>query len=381
MGPQQGAETGRVDERHVGHPHRDVGPAGREQELDGGVELAHRGHVELATQLEDLTRHPVSCRVGGTDRRSRQIPVGSSWQHRARSRAPRNRSAHSVRSDHDLRGNGRADHPCVGWPHGPGERRSAGARMAFPAPSEPDGPRPRCGGLAAPSQLRRDRPVQAQPRADPRARRQPRRPAARAQHTAPRGRVRARYSQSPLDDPSLEFARASVTRMLDAHHPYPGIAIDRHWNVLVANEAAFAITAGLPDSVLGPPLNVYRISLHPDGLAARTHDFAEWAVYQLRQLRRSIVLTGDRELEELYDEVRTYPNVAALDERDHEWFDDQPPLLLPFRIDIGGKELSFFTTLTAFATPLDVTLEELAIELFFPADAETDALLTSGDFG
>jgi transcriptional regulator with XRE-family HTH domain len=190
-----------------------------------------------------------------------------------------------------------------------------------------------------------------------------------------------RYSQSPLDDPAREFARASVTRMLDAHHPYPGIAIDRHWNVVVANEAAFAITAGLPDSLLGPPVNVYRISLHPDGLAARTHDFAEWAVYQLRQLRRSIVLTGDRELEELYEEVRSYPGVAELDERDHEWFDDDPPLLLPFRIDVGGTELSFFTTLTAFATPLDVTLAELAIELFFPADAEPDALLQSGSMG
>ncbi len=190
-----------------------------------------------------------------------------------------------------------------------------------------------------------------------------------------------RYSQSPLDDPALEFVQASVTRMLDAHHPYPGVAIDRHWNVLVANEAAFALTAGLPEELLGPPVNVYRISMHPDGLAARTHDFAEWAIYQLRQLRRSIVLTGDRELEELYEEVRTYPNVAELDERDHEWFDDDLPLLVPFRIDVGGVALSFFTTLTAFATPLDVTLEELAIELFFPADAETEAVIKSGGLG
>ena len=76
-----------------------------------------------------------------------------------------------------------------------------------------------------------------------------------------------------------------------------------------------------------------------------------------------------------------YPDVAELDERDHEWFDDDPPLLLPFRVDVGGTALSFFTTLTAFATPLDVTLEELAIELFFPADAETDARLTAGGLG
>lgn len=183
-----------------------------------------------------------------------------------------------------------------------------------------------------------------------------------------------RYSERSIDDPSMRRVRTSLQRMLDAHDPYPGVVIDRQWNVVLANTAAGALTGALPAPLLGPPLNVYRICLHPQGLAARTLNFPEWADYLLHQLRRSIVLTGDPDLEQLYDEVCGYENVAALTELPGPTF-DEPPLLVPFRIAFGEHELSMFTTLTTFGTPRDVTLDELAVELFFPADDQSDAML------
>jgi hypothetical protein len=183
-----------------------------------------------------------------------------------------------------------------------------------------------------------------------------------------------RYSQLALDDNAMAPVRDAVQRMLDAHHPYPGVAVDRLWNVVLANQAARALTALLPEDLLGPPINVYRACLHPDGLASHTLNFEEWAGYLLRQLDRSIVLTGDATLEALRAEVGRYSNVAALG-ASREAPEGAPPLLVPFRLEMGGVELSLFTTLTSFGTPLDVTLDELAIELFFPADQATAKLL------
>lgn len=184
-----------------------------------------------------------------------------------------------------------------------------------------------------------------------------------------------RYSQRSLDAPEMRAVRASVQRMLDAHDPYPGVVVDRQWNVALANRAARALTDGLPPAVVGPPLNVYRVCLHPDGLALRTRNFGEWADYLLRQLRRTIVLTADPALEQLLDELTTYPDVAAVATAPHAASWDEPPLLVPLRLAVGNDELSLFTTLTTFGTPRDVTLDELAIELFYPADDHSDDLL------
>ncbi|MEO5902128.1 MAG: helix-turn-helix transcriptional regulator [Ilumatobacteraceae bacterium] len=186
-----------------------------------------------------------------------------------------------------------------------------------------------------------------------------------------------RFSERALDDPALRTVRASLQRMLDAHDPYPGVVIDRVWNIVAANAAAGALVAGLPAAVLGPPLNVYRVCLHPEGLAARTVNFDDWARYLLGQLRRSITVTADAGLRELYDEVSAYPNVAAVATRQPHQLGDDPPLLVPVTllVDELGTELSLFTTLTTFGTPRDITLDELAVELFFPADDAADALL------
>ncbi len=185
-----------------------------------------------------------------------------------------------------------------------------------------------------------------------------------------------RYSARNLTDPSMATVTASLQRLLDAHHPYPGVVVDRQWNVLLANQAAGAFVVGAAPELLDP-INVFRLCLHPDGgLAQRTLNFADWAAYLLRQLRRTVQLTGDPEMAALEAEVAAYPTLEGIElPRETSSWDD-PPLLVPFRLDAGdGRELSFFTTLTTFGTPLDITLAELAVELFFPADDATAAAL------
>jgi transcriptional regulator with XRE-family HTH domain len=189
-----------------------------------------------------------------------------------------------------------------------------------------------------------------------------------------------RYSQVSLGEPEVELVRASLQRMLDAHDPYPGVVIDRRWDVVLANRAAQGLLAGVRPELLGPPLNVYRVCLHPDGLSARTLNLTAWAAYLLGQLRRTIVLTGDPSLEALHTELLAYPGMreaADLAASGHIDAWERPQLLVPLRLAVGAAELSLFTTLTTFGTPQDVTLDELAVELFFPADEPSEHLLRS----
>lgn len=185
-----------------------------------------------------------------------------------------------------------------------------------------------------------------------------------------------RYGETSLEDPSMAAVRASLERLLDAHDPYPGLVLDRSWNVVLANQAAGTLAGLLPAELAGPPLNLFRASLHPDGLAAHTRNFDAWGAYMVEQLHRLVLLTGDRELRALEEEVRGYPNVAQLLERT-SWppGGSVPSLLVPCVLEVGGVELSLFTTLTSFGTPRDITLDELAVELFFPADEATEQAL------
>jgi hypothetical protein len=163
--------------------------------------------------------------------------------------------------------------------------------------------------------------------------------------------------------------------MLDAHDPFPGVVVDRRWDVVLTNAAAASLTAGVPRAVLSPTVNVFRLCLHPDGLAGRTLNLHDWASYLLRQLHRAVELTGDPEMVALEEEIRSYPAAAGVEGRHERSEDDEPPLLVPLRLLAGDVEMSLFTTLTTFGTPRDVTLDELAVELFFPADDRTEALL------
>lgn len=183
-----------------------------------------------------------------------------------------------------------------------------------------------------------------------------------------------RYGETALDDPANAAVRAALARLLVAHDPYPGVVLDRWWDVVLANEAASRLTAGLPAELRTPRPNVFRISLHPAGLAAITLDFADWAGHLLGQLRRLVLTTGDSRLAQLEREVLAYPNVAALDPTDRR-LPEEPRLLVPYRLRLGADEVAMFSTLTSFGTPRDITLDELAAELFFPADPASEAVL------
>jgi transcriptional regulator with XRE-family HTH domain len=190
-----------------------------------------------------------------------------------------------------------------------------------------------------------------------------------------------RYRQTSMDDGSMAGIRNALERVLAAHDPYPGVVIDRSWNAVLANAAAERLIGLLPAHLAGPPLNVFRACLHPDGLARVTLNLPEWAAYLLGQLNRLTALTADPEVAALAEEVGGYPDVAAAGGWRSVPAPEEPTLLIPWRLDIGGRELSLFTTLTTFGTPQDITLEELAVELFYPADEVTEAFLRGGEPG
>lgn len=181
-----------------------------------------------------------------------------------------------------------------------------------------------------------------------------------------------RYAERPLDDPAMVQARAAIQQVLDAHDPYPGVLLDRRWDVVGANAGAMALLADLPDHLAGPPANVFRVSLHPDGLAGRTANLDEWAGHLLAQLDRVVATTADPSVLALAEEVRAYPAVRG--RATSPPARDAPPVL-SVRLRTPAGELSLFTTLTSFGTPQDITLDELVIELFYPADQATQAAL------
>ncbi len=182
------------------------------------------------------------------------------------------------------------------------------------------------------------------------------------------------FPERSLADDELAPVREALERFLAAHEPYPAVVVDRGWNLVLANEASYTLTAGVAPELLEPPANVLRATLHPDGMAPHIVNFAEWSGHLLHRLRRQIELTADDDLARLYDEVAAYPDVSL----------EPPPLgraaeiVLPLRLRADDDELSFFSTVTTFGTPVEVTLSELAVEAFYPADRETAAKLAHG---
>ncbi len=177
------------------------------------------------------------------------------------------------------------------------------------------------------------------------------------------------FPQRKLDDPALAAARGAVELLLKAHAPYPAIAIDRHWTLVAANDAAAALMADVGESLKTPPVNVLRLSLDPDGLAPRIINLAEWRAHLLARLRQQIEVTADEVLVALLAELTAYPSPPRAPHRAPEA--DHAGVIVPLRIKAGGAELSFVSTTTIFGTPVDVTLSELALETFFPADETT----------
>lgn len=179
------------------------------------------------------------------------------------------------------------------------------------------------------------------------------------------------HSERPLDDPELVQAKAIVEQVLAAHEPFPALAVDRAWNLVAANAALPLILAGVDPVLLAPPVNVLRVALDPRGLAPRIANFPEWRAHLLARLSAQIEASGDSSLVALEAELRAIPYRATGPEPRASGHAIATPLLL----DTPQGPLSFISTTTVFGSPLDITLSELAIEAFFPADRKTgDAL-------
>lgn len=182
------------------------------------------------------------------------------------------------------------------------------------------------------------------------------------------------FRERPLSDPQLAAAREAVELVLKGHEPYPALAIDRHWTIVAANSALAPLLTGASPELLKPPVNALRLSLHPEGIAASIVNWHAWREHVLARLQRQIDVSGDDTLSALRDELAAYPAPAgAAAPNNDEAAVNQIAVPLRLRTSIGV--LSFFSTTTVFGTPVDVTLSELAIEAFFPADPETAVAL------
>jgi transcriptional regulator with XRE-family HTH domain len=176
------------------------------------------------------------------------------------------------------------------------------------------------------------------------------------------------YPERGLAEPELHAVRNALKRVLDGHEPYPAAVVNRWWELVDANAGIALFTSGVSPELLAPPVNVLRLSLHPDGMAPRIANLPEWRAHLLARLRRQAEATGDPRLVTLYTELEAYPGGLA-----------QPPeptdVVVPLRYRTPRAELSFLSITAVIGTPMDVTVEELAIESFYPADDQTAAAL------
>lgn len=183
------------------------------------------------------------------------------------------------------------------------------------------------------------------------------------------------YRERSLDDPALDVARHAVERVLAAHEPYPALAVDRRWMLVTANRSVAPLLASASPELLMPPVNVLRLSLHPEGLARSIVNYGQWRSYLLQRLARECELTGDAHLQQMLEELRGYPvppppAVArpAIPQSDARVF-------IPLQLATPAGVLSFISTTTVFGTSVDVTVAELSLECMYPADAVTAAAL------
>jgi transcriptional regulator with XRE-family HTH domain len=181
------------------------------------------------------------------------------------------------------------------------------------------------------------------------------------------------FAERSLDDAALQSARKAVDLVLRGHEPFPALAIDRHWTLVMANAAVAPLLTGAAPALLKPPVNVLRLSLHPDGLSSRIANLAEWRGHLLERLRRQVESTADPGLVDLLRELKSYPALhstpPARPQADHAG------VVVPLHLETEAGILSFISTTTVFGTPVDITLSELALEAFFPADSRTAEII------
>jgi transcriptional regulator with XRE-family HTH domain len=180
------------------------------------------------------------------------------------------------------------------------------------------------------------------------------------------------YPRRELTDPALDQARLAMDMILKGHEPYPAMVVDRHWNIIASNGAVAPILSLISDpELLKPPINALRLSLAPGGLSPHIRNLAAWRSHVLDRIRHSILQTADPGLIALHDELTQL--IPASPRAVHRSQNEQgpPPMVIPLELSTPMGDLNLFTTVTVFGTPLDVTLSELAIEAFYPADAPT----------
>lgn len=185
------------------------------------------------------------------------------------------------------------------------------------------------------------------------------------------------FQDRPINDPALSQAKASIDRLLKAHEPYPALTFDRHWNIVSANEPVWSLVSGVDPDLLTPPVNVLRLSLHPAGLAPRIANLAEWRRHLLDRLRRQLAIVRDPTLGALLREVKGYPDDAGMPSPDSQQPGFQDQVAIPLSLKTPGGMLSFLSTVTVFGTALEITLSELTLEAFYPADEATATAMRS----
>lgn len=183
------------------------------------------------------------------------------------------------------------------------------------------------------------------------------------------------FGERAWGDAALGAAHGVVQRVLQGHEPCPALAVARHWNLLAHVRAVGHLLQGLPAELLTPPVNVLRLSLHPEGLAPRILNLAEWREHLLERLAHQVQASGDPVLAALAHELHTVPApCAGRTPRDPP---GRPSVAIPLQLASPAGTLSFISTITVFGTPVEVTLSELAIEAFLPADEATAAALSA----
>jgi transcriptional regulator with XRE-family HTH domain len=176
------------------------------------------------------------------------------------------------------------------------------------------------------------------------------------------------YAERVLDDPALSAVRHTIDLLLKGMEPYPALAVDRHWHLVTSNQATLRLMTGVSESLLQPPINVLRLSLHPAGLAPRIRNLAQWRAHLLDRLRRQIDASHDPQLIDLMRELQALPCPASAQA---EVADIHEQIAVPMLLEVDGVVLSMLSTTTVFGTPTDITLSELALEAFVPADDAT----------
>jgi transcriptional regulator with XRE-family HTH domain len=189
----------------------------------------------------------------------------------------------------------------------------------------------------------------------------------------------AAYSERPLADPALAAVRQAIEIVLEGHKPFPAFAVDHHWMLLASNGgfAPFLTRMEIDATLLEPPINVLRLTLHPGGMAPHLANYPQWRSHVLDRLRAQILVSGDPILRGLFQELRDYPEIAASGHGGPVDMRAWHALVIPFQLVTEGKILSFYSTTTVFGTPMEVTLSEISIESFYPADTATREALTS----